>query len=152
MNWMMKGSPPRHSSISFSIFRYCQFSGLDWFDLRREERLATWIGLGAGVPGIMIFMLSFWFLLQCMQRRYKEEKENRQALQLLCLGDEKNILQEKLQMENQDFSVFPLGQILDATRHFSEENKLGEGGFGPVYKVNHVVLVLARVGLYRFLE
>ncbi|KAJ0018979.1 hypothetical protein Pint_11837 [Pistacia integerrima] len=100
----------------------------------------------------MIFMLSFWFLLQCMQRRYKEEKENRQALQLLCLGDEKNILQEKLQMENQDFSVFPLGQILDATRHFSEENKLGEGGFGPVYKVNYIVLVLACVGLHRFLE
>jgi hypothetical protein len=35
-----------------------------------------------------------------------------------------------------EFWVFGLHQILEATDNFSEENKLGEGGFGPVYKVN----------------
>jgi hypothetical protein len=35
-----------------------------------------------------------------------------------------------------EFWVFDLHQILEATYNFSEENKLGEGGFGPVYKVN----------------
>lgn len=29
---------------------------------------------------------------------------------------------------------FPLDLILAATHNFSEDNKLGEGGFGPVYK------------------
>ena len=30
---------------------------------------------------------------------------------------------------------FDLSTILSATNNFSDENKLGEGGFGPVYKV-----------------
>uniref|UniRef100_A0A804QZZ2 Protein kinase domain-containing protein n=1 Tax=Zea mays TaxID=4577 RepID=A0A804QZZ2_MAIZE len=33
-----------------------------------------------------------------------------------------------------EFWVFNLHQILEAAYNFSEENKLGEGGFGPVYK------------------
>jgi len=37
--------------------------------------------------------------------------------------------------KNSDFSVFDLQQMLDATDNFSEENKLGQGGFGAVYKV-----------------
>lgn len=37
--------------------------------------------------------------------------------------------------ETQDFPLFSLGVILEATQNFSDENKLGEGGFGPVYKV-----------------
>lgn len=36
---------------------------------------------------------------------------------------------------HQEFPIFPLGLALEATNHFSHENKLGEGGFGPVYKV-----------------
>ncbi|KAH9688789.1 cysteine-rich receptor-like protein kinase 8 [Citrus sinensis] len=35
---------------------------------------------------------------------------------------------------HQEFPIFPLGLALEATNHFSHENKLGEGGFGPVYK------------------
>lgn len=31
--------------------------------------------------------------------------------------------------------LFYLSTIVDATGNFSVENKLGEGGFGPVYKV-----------------
>ncbi|XP_028104126.1 cysteine-rich receptor-like protein kinase 10 [Camellia sinensis] len=45
---------------------------------------------------------------------------------------------ENLQAEKhaklQDFPSFQLDIILAATEHFSEKNKLGEGGFGPVYK------------------
>ncbi|XP_047050994.1 cysteine-rich receptor-like protein kinase 10 [Lolium rigidum] len=33
-----------------------------------------------------------------------------------------------------EFSVYNFHDILEATCNFSEENKLGQGGFGPVYK------------------
>ena len=33
------------------------------------------------------------------------------------------------------FRVYDFLQVLEATNNFSEENKLGQGGFGPVYKV-----------------
>ncbi|RWW47394.1 hypothetical protein BHE74_00046622 [Ensete ventricosum] len=34
-----------------------------------------------------------------------------------------------------DLPLFDLGTVADATGNFSVENKLGEGGFGPVYKL-----------------
>lgn len=39
------------------------------------------------------------------------------------------------QKEDLELPVFDLGTVAIATNNFSEENKLGEGGFGPVYKV-----------------
>ncbi|CAL4981518.1 unnamed protein product [Urochloa decumbens] len=33
-----------------------------------------------------------------------------------------------------EFSLFDVAQIQEATSKFSEDNKLGQGGFGPVYK------------------
>lgn len=34
-----------------------------------------------------------------------------------------------------EFSLYDFSQIADATDNFSTKNILGEGGFGPVYKV-----------------
>ena len=39
------------------------------------------------------------------------------------------------QMETQELPLISLDTILHATNKFSFENKLGEGGFGTVYKV-----------------
>lgn len=41
----------------------------------------------------------------------------------------------EVEAELSEFSVYEFHQLLEATNNFSEENKLGEGGFGPVYKV-----------------
>ena len=40
-----------------------------------------------------------------------------------------------------DLMVFSFATIVAATNNFASENKLGEGGFGPVYKVL-VILIL----------
>jgi hypothetical protein len=32
-------------------------------------------------------------------------------------------------------TIFDFSTISNATNHFSDDNKIGQGGFGPVYKV-----------------
>ncbi|XP_065017339.1 receptor-like serine/threonine-protein kinase SD1-8 isoform X1 [Musa acuminata AAA Group] len=41
---------------------------------------------------------------------------------------------EGTEAKDLDLPLFDLGTVADATGNFSMENKLGEGGFGPVYK------------------
>ncbi|XP_028086485.1 putative cysteine-rich receptor-like protein kinase 39 [Camellia sinensis] len=70
-----------------------------------------------------------------------EDDGNSSKVELLDLagrrfGNDYN--SENLQAEKhanlQDFPSFQLDIILAAIEHFSEKNKLGEGGFGPIYK------------------
>lgn len=47
-----------------------------------------------------------------------------------------------IQNVDPELPLFDLGTVVAATDNFSSENKIGEGGFGPVYKVmSHLVAV-----------
>jgi hypothetical protein len=60
-----------------------------------------------------------------------------------------------------ELPLFAFSAIADATNNFSVNNKLGEGGFGPVYRVNfqkswvsiraikHIVLCTASQVFYK---
>ncbi|KAF9666872.1 hypothetical protein SADUNF_Sadunf16G0273900 [Salix dunnii] len=39
-----------------------------------------------------------------------------------------------------DLPLFDLGIVACATSNFSDEHKLGEGGFGPVYKTVRLII------------
>ncbi|CAN6372738.1 unnamed protein product [Urochloa humidicola] len=39
-----------------------------------------------------------------------------------------------LEGRSSEFMVYDFSEVLEATANFSDENKLGQGGFGPVYK------------------
>ena len=43
--------------------------------------------------------------------------------------------------EDMELPIFDLATIAKATNNFSSNNKLGEGDFGPVYKVTYNILV-----------
>lgn len=49
--------------------------------------------------------------------------------------DENDDFVSEKQGRSREFPLVKLDLIQAATQNFSEENKLGEGGFGPVYKV-----------------
>ncbi|CAL4979757.1 unnamed protein product [Urochloa decumbens] len=47
---------------------------------------------------------------------------------------EVNVKEEDAALVLAEFTVYDFLQVLEATNNFSKENKLGQGGFGPVYK------------------
>jgi len=93
----------------------------------------------------MFFSSIFFFhekLIQYRSQLIKLLNQNFDFYFFMYIGKEteaKNIVstEKKDEEENQGFELpfFDLALIFSATNGFSEENKLGEGGFGPVYKV-----------------
>lgn len=48
---------------------------------------------------------------------------------------DKEVLFNSSQETEPKLPIFSFSQVANATNNFSNENKLGEGGVGPVYKV-----------------
>ena len=48
--------------------------------------------------------------------------------------------------------AFRLKQIETATGNFDPENKIGEGGFGPVYKVNELLWLHSSLCIFKFIN
>lgn len=67
----------------------------------------------------------------------KEKKKREEYLQELMASDSFKDLNEAGgdRREGHDVNIFSFGSIAASTNDFSDENKLGQGGFGPVYKV-----------------
>ncbi|KAI3862904.1 hypothetical protein MKX03_014860 [Papaver bracteatum] len=71
------------------------------------------------------------------------------AVCFYCLRRRKSVVSNKSDiqgasrepMENQDSLQFDLVTIRDATSEFSDANKLGEGGFGAVYKLSSLIIL-----------
>ncbi|KAJ9169037.1 hypothetical protein P3X46_020506 [Hevea brasiliensis] len=92
---------------------------------------------------VVVLVLFGSFIYTTWKRKFlkKEKKEISQEVQLLNLGIGRlgvdhlsKITREEMPMNSQDFPLIPFNIIYEATKHFSDEAKLGEGGFGPVYK------------------
>ncbi|CAL0310125.1 unnamed protein product [Lupinus luteus] len=78
--------------------------------------------------GCAMFILTLIVLGVTIIRRKKTKKEGRnQIINWRSHTDNKD-------KESIDIPIFDLSTIANATSNFSISNKLGEGGFGPVYK------------------
>ncbi|KAK6268948.1 hypothetical protein QUC31_013108 [Theobroma cacao] len=120
-----------------------------------QDKKSIWIPLGASLSvtlGLALFSAGGFFIWR--RRNFQEDKEISQEVQLLDLVEgrfrnehtsedssgEKGAGSQKL------IPSFQLHILHAATNHFSDENKLGKGGFGPVYKVTKLgILVLVNV-------
>ncbi|XAR66930.1 Non-specific serine/threonine protein kinase [Bertholletia excelsa] len=104
---------------------------------KKHGRLAVGIGSGVG----FFIVLTLIFLLCYLPKNYglfKGNNENDKNITISLANDLKRKI-AKFDMinsakEDRDLPLFTLPTIKIATNHFSEVYKLGQGGFGPVYK------------------
>lgn len=79
---------------------------------------------------LVVYMKTHFFLLLLNAAKGRNQKY------LLDYNFEETPSMHDLDREkNSDLVFFDLSDIAAATQNFSDENKLGQGGFGSVYKV-----------------
>ncbi|KAK1430753.1 hypothetical protein QVD17_13725 [Tagetes erecta] len=104
---------------------------------RNMKWISIWTPIGAFVPTVFIFLALIWY----MKKRKRTPEENRRRkrdeyfLELTALISFKDVHPiENSTRNGNDLLLFSFASIMAATGDFSIENKLGQGGFGPVYK------------------
>ncbi|KAL6606174.1 hypothetical protein ACP70R_041827 [Stipagrostis hirtigluma subsp. patula] len=70
------------------------------------------------------------------QKHKRFTRRHRTGSQYVAKMNTKEVEALVLELEgtSSEFTIFDFTQVLEATANFSEENKLGQGGFGTVYK------------------
>ncbi|KAK8612519.1 hypothetical protein V6N13_092632 [Hibiscus sabdariffa] len=107
-----------------------------------EQKTSIWVPLGASLSaalGLALFSACGFFILK--RRNIQEDKEDSGDVQLLGLmvgSIPHENSSENFNLDNvgrsQEFPSMQLDILLAATNSLCDENKLGQGGFGPVYK------------------
>ncbi|KAK8612548.1 hypothetical protein V6N13_092661 [Hibiscus sabdariffa] len=93
---------------------------------------------GVIVSSAVVFLILVIFLRCWVQRQRRAERTRKGKNIVSFTTFEDSLLGENEIDEstrNGDVPYFDLSTIAAATNNFSSDNKLGQGGFGPVYKV-----------------
>ncbi|KAI8547010.1 hypothetical protein RHMOL_Rhmol07G0163300 [Rhododendron molle] len=100
----------------------------------------TWIWIViAVVISLLMLIVGIFCSLRIRRRRFEgeERKRRKEYLQELIPTDSFNNVHD---IDNDgteghhDLKMLSIASIVEATNNFSQENKLGQGAFGPVYK------------------
>ncbi|CAL9194654.1 unnamed protein product, partial [Musa hybrid cultivar] len=81
---------------------------------------------------ILALFILILALVGCLVWRRKKRSSRSVSGMATSFAERHN--DEGTEAKDLDLPLFDLGTVADATGNFSMENKLGEGGFGPVYK------------------
>ncbi|XP_066311903.1 cysteine-rich receptor-like protein kinase 10 [Miscanthus floridulus] len=97
---------------------------------QRGPKSKLWI-IGIAIPLLAILLCStFTFLWMRRRKKGMLSSQNRAGANRI----EENALVWRIEEKSSEFTLFDLSELLEATENFAEENRLGQGGFGPVYK------------------
>ncbi|KDP38977.1 hypothetical protein JCGZ_00734 [Jatropha curcas] len=102
---------------------YVRVAASEFDKIEKKKANGNWkAGLIAGSVILGIVMILFFYI------RRRNIRKNGMAKNMCCWNDSDG------GKEDMDMALFDLTTISEATDGFSFSNKLGEGGFGPVYK------------------
>ncbi|KAL5227323.1 hypothetical protein ABZP36_015588 [Zizania latifolia] len=88
------------------------------------------------IPSFALLFFCSLSFVHWRRRRQRKGKEKIHAHQsLMTLDTDSAIKLWESEEAGSHFVLFSFSQLANSTNNFSEQNKLGEGGFGPVYKV-----------------
>nr|CAB3458179.1 unnamed protein product [Digitaria exilis] len=90
------------------------------------------VGVGGFLMVIFISCLAIHLWIKTQQQREQAMLKLRQ----MSLAIQSVINLWRMEGSNLEFSQYDYSDIKEATNNFSVDNKLGQGGFGPVYKVS----------------
>ncbi|GKF10769.1 G-type lectin S-receptor-like serine/threonine-protein kinase, partial [Tanacetum coccineum] len=138
-NGMKRFSPNPHenSTLIYVISSQNQISPVTGNKTKNDLKL-IWIVIGISIPLVILCLGILWCLKKKKHRREEEERHRRSDEYFLELTASESF-KDVHQLENNggkgnDLLIFSFASIMDATEEFSAINKLGQGGFGPVYK------------------
>ncbi|KAK1375046.1 Receptor-like serine/threonine-protein kinase [Heracleum sosnowskyi] len=120
-----------------ALSRYVLISSKTSQDKKAKGSKWVWIVIAVGISLVLLILSSFCVWRMRKIRLQEEEKRKRDKyLQELVASDSFNNSDEVggERREGHDLNFFSFGSIAAATNDFSDVNKLGQGGFGPVYK------------------
>ncbi|KAL6126479.1 hypothetical protein ACLB2K_074528 [Fragaria x ananassa] len=100
---------------------FAQYGNKPMNSISKKRKLA--ILLASIVPVIVLLLASLVCYQFVWRKKEGKQRQNRCSLDL-----------DELNRRNSDLPFFDLTIIAAATNNFSDENKLGTGGFGSVYK------------------
>ncbi|CAL0311028.1 unnamed protein product [Lupinus luteus] len=88
------------------------------------------IAVVSGIVAIALLALSTYYYFRCLKQKKDKEAMQENGLNPMFSQDQTH----KEENVNGDLPMMPLSTIIQSTDNFSDEYKLGKGGFGPVYK------------------
>ncbi|RHN40721.1 putative protein kinase RLK-Pelle-DLSV family [Medicago truncatula] len=95
-----------------------------------------WILIGAAIAAAILILCPLLLCVVKRKQKYarKDNKSKRKEDKSNDLAEFYDIKDLEDDFKGHDIKVFNYASILEATIDFSPENKLGQGGYGPVYK------------------
>ncbi|GJX25620.1 G-type lectin S-receptor-like serine/threonine-protein kinase [Tanacetum coccineum] len=102
----------------------------------KNDMKLIWILIGTCIPLVILCLGLLWCRKKRMHRQEEERrKRDEYSLELTASESFEDVHRvESNGGKGNNLIVFSIASIMAATNDFSVDNKLGEGGFGPVYK------------------
>ncbi|CAL5390599.1 unnamed protein product [Camellia sinensis] len=113
---------------------YIRMASSELVHSKKREIVVVTLALLVG-----LILLSISLIVYLRKRKRKNSQLNREGI---LMHKSEHGYTNKTQKEDLELPLFDFTVIADSTNNFSINNKLGEGGFGPVYKNIAFILMI----------